>query len=346
MVILNISFFLHTGLNSKVQANQSQFVPTEDAPLSTSQSADLADGMRLPPTDHTYSPPSLGGNLQSDVTEESRDHRGRCGMHLEESGDLTADHMTNDRHEDDAGEVRGQPEGDVQNADFANSASLSDHALTPLPPPLEADGHGKSTQVDPESHATTPTNQIGEEPIATTTVTKSHIAAPTNQMRVEPVGKAPTTALSSFKRHMCETYSSDDDDVFLPNPPSKSQADRCLVSTETSEDGGGTAAATAGHTLKVVVTSASGDEGREGQGVESVPLQHESTTEGMYVCMYVCMCICMYVYVCMCVYVSMYVCMYVRMKVLRRKPVGEGEGLGGTLRSQYFIQLYVQPWPT
>lgn len=62
---------------------------------------------------------------------------------------------------------------------------------------------------------------------------KLHPAAtPPNESGAVPViiGSNEPTALSSFnRRHMAETYSSDDDDVFLPNPPSKGQADQCTA---------------------------------------------------------------------------------------------------------------------
>lgn len=52
---------------------------------------------------------------------------------------------------------------------------------------------------------------------------------------INPLPRQPT-AVRILKRCTYETYSSDDDDVFLPNPPSKSQADKCIVAMDTDED--------------------------------------------------------------------------------------------------------------
>ena len=61
-----------------------------------------------------------------------------------------------------------------------------------------------------------------------------HSAPPIKQPPQPFVGQP--MAVNALKRCTYETYSSDDDDVFLPNPPSKSQADKCIVSMDTSED--------------------------------------------------------------------------------------------------------------
>ncbi len=51
-----------------------------------------------------------------------------------------------------------------------------------------------------------------------------------------PLIRQPPMAVSALKRCTYETYSSDDDDVFLPNPPSKGQADKCIVSMDSGDD--------------------------------------------------------------------------------------------------------------
>jgi len=51
-----------------------------------------------------------------------------------------------------------------------------------------------------------------------------------------PLARQEPMAVKALKRCNYETYSSDDDDVFLPNPPSKSQADKCIVSMDAGED--------------------------------------------------------------------------------------------------------------
>lgn len=65
-----------------------------------------------------------------------------------------------------------------------------------------------------------------------------------------PIPKQPT-AVNALKRCTYETYSSDDDDVFLPNPPSKSQADKCIVAMATDEE----------LDLPTIVTTAASDSG-------------------------------------------------------------------------------------
>lgn len=62
------------------------------------------------------------------------------------------------------------------------------------------------------------------------------LATPISQQGEILVNPKQPTAVNALKRHTCETYSSDDDDVFLPNPPSKSQADKCIVAMATDEE--------------------------------------------------------------------------------------------------------------
>ena len=87
------------------------------------------------------------------------------------------------------------------------------------------------------SAAETPTTTAKPEP----GVSKADapLISPSSQTEMSFVIKSlpqQPAAVSVLKHRNCETYSSDDDDVFLPNPPSKSQADKCIVAMITDEE--------------------------------------------------------------------------------------------------------------
>lgn len=123
--------------------------------------------------------------------------------------------------------------------------------------------NAKPDQSDPTPPANAPTT-------TTTTATTMAIALDTPTPAREPLpvvtgGNREPTALSTFKRHMVDTatYSSDDDDVFLPNPPpTREQAGSCTVPVGTGDgvgqEGGGA--------VVIGTRKEEGEEGGEGDG--------------------------------------------------------------------------------
>jgi hypothetical protein len=109
------------------------------------------------------------------------------------------------------------------------------------------------------------------------------VATPTNEGGPVPVisGANEPSALSSFKRHMGETYSSDDDDVFLPNPPSKTQADKCIVAmdTEGEEERGVSGTAASSQAPRIVVTPGEENAGQEGGKEEEEEVEEKGEEE-------------------------------------------------------------------
>lgn len=263
------------GLSSKAQHNQSQFVPAEDTPPTSLHLQDhthqTTDEISLPPVEQPYSPPGL-------AEEEGTTSRVTPNDANLESHDYSGDHVTNEMS--DAYQIQQQNQ-DVHNINFASSADIGSHGN----PTHKV--HQLSAQVS-DSQGGEPFNQPNlpeSRPVMnntkTTETSQSHATDSTcvNQAAgVDPVTRAPQkpTALSTFKRHMCETYSSDDDDVFLPNPPSKSQADKCIVSmaAEGEETGEDVGEMSTGKTPPVIVVT-----NEEGEGV-SVGDQEEEDDGG------------------------------------------------------------------
>ena len=118
-----------------------------------------------------------------------------------------------------------------------------DNSFNQLPRHIQAEGEVKSLVNDtsnaPEEEEVGQTS-FASTPAQTTAKIAITLESPISQQGevcpvVKPLLKQPT-AINALKRCTCETYSSDDDDVFLPNPPSKSQADKCIVAMVTDDE--------------------------------------------------------------------------------------------------------------
>lgn len=260
---------------------------TQDRPL------DLAEGEGLPRHNEqqVYNSPSLSseggeplGVVQNKPAEVSCDQhmRGSSGSGISASEVAKSGHMTDGREDGSSGdgESRNQrwnqnePRENVNppNCNFASSADISSHGeyshamCLPLQPTPNQPGEVTSfIQTIPEPGATVKGLESDQSH-------SPHLAAtPTNPSGVVPVimGTKEPTALSSFKRHIGETYSSDDDDVFLPNPPSKTQADKCIVAMDTEgEEERGVASTAILQAPQIVVTPdwEEEEEQKEGEG--------------------------------------------------------------------------------
>lgn len=258
-------------------------MPTEDTPPSGNHPLDQS------PEQRTYNPSgfpedrpphaSLQNNIN--VAEGSHDHiRNSSGNGLSALGEVG--HVTAGGGFGD-GESRGQrwsqnePQtmftdhegnGNVPKSDLVSSADIGSHGDQTHAVHLPAQGETTYNNSPPESGVAAKgleTDQSHSLPKPTPAATTL-----TNQGEVVPVikGTKEPMALSSFKRHMCETYSSDDDDVFLPNPPSKSQADKCIVSMDTEEEGEDRGVAAASLQAPQIVVTLEREEEGEGEGVE------------------------------------------------------------------------------
>ncbi len=115
------------------------------------------------------------------------------------------------------------------------------HQSSPSPPPQGGEpSNRKQTHSDSNSNNTAITQNNVEDVSLTSDIKQSlpdHTSSNScpDKPGVTPVIISPKRpqAVNTLKRHVYETYSSDDDDVFLPNPPSKSQADKCTVTMGT-----------------------------------------------------------------------------------------------------------------
>lgn len=273
----------------------------------------ILDGGGPPhPTEQlAYNPPSMEVGhtpvpMRNSVTEGSCGHptRNSTGSGTSAaSGEIAKPgYMTDSRGD---GDTRGQRwnqndakttflslEGntDPPNANFSASVSGGCHGAMQLPLQPNPHPQGEST-----AHIRTPQESGGTAAVEMRGLETNQTPKldPVPDIEAVPVikGTNEPTALSSFRRHMCETYSSDDDDVFLPNPPSKSQADKCIVAmdTEVGEERG-----VAGINLqapRVVVTPDREEEGEE----PMPPALHDDSATGMvqyivHVRIYVCLC--------------------------------------------------------
>ena len=242
--------------------------------------------------------------MQNDVTPESHDP----GMAGSSRALVTYD---NSNEVDSQSQIRNQPPSlyhQDQNLD-APSAGAGSHGNTThagnISDTAQADNYGDTAHAahqSPRKQTNTEqevSNQHSDAPNLAAKISSSeHVTPETDQSNPslkaavdtapppttvtqdEPPVKdtsKPPTGLSSFKRHMVETtYSSDDDDVFLPDPPSKSQADRCTISADTEEgegEGEGGASPVADVTISVEdvdapVVREEGEEMEEGEGGE------------------------------------------------------------------------------
>ena len=221
----------------------SHATPTSLHPHPPEPSADpVAEGSKLSypqgmSEEQPYSPPAL--------MEEGEVPTGAvAGDVALNSGDFGSGHVT--------GTENFGGGAQYHNSEAQPADSRKDHAhpvqATPThqsPPPVQGGGpfnqHSNQNSIKSNDviEPATETDQSHAPPSSSSQHSKINNQEKGGIPHVAIAGatKEPT-ALSTFKRHMCETYSSDDDDVFLPNPPSKSQADKCILSMEGEEGGG------------------------------------------------------------------------------------------------------------
>ena len=282
-------FYVLSGLASKVQHGHSPYTPMmEDT--SSLGSHHVAE---------VYKPTSIssegGGVVQKIATDGSRDRHmhSSSGSGASASGEAAKSRHRMDGRDGGSSSDRShnwnqnelQEAANPQNGNFAASASGSpgDHSRA-MHLPLQS-------SPDKQESAATAYTQTPPEAVSTAKgfegkpVSKLHpVATPPNEGGAVPVivGSNEPTALSSFnRRHMAETYSSDDDDVFLPDPPSKSQADRCIVAMDTGEEEKGEVSLRA---PQIVVTP-DGEEEKQERGEEEEPKEvlDDSATTGKFV---------------------------------------------------------------
>ena len=234
--------------------------------------------LSLPPVGRPYSPPTIVTNqgepatmMQNDATYKSHDQGLQSSERVLEShaisGDLSSGYVGTNSSIDDQAQIQNETQNRYQNLELnqdrpmqnvsslaasANSTSSSKHDHTHLSHSSCPLSHQSASHVQgggpfiqqqhPDQLQTSTerpenTNQETDQSHASKLEDK---ATPINQVEPVPVTTAlkRPAAINALKRHTYETYSSDDDDVFLPNPPSKSQADKCIVAMVTEDEVG------------------------------------------------------------------------------------------------------------
>ena len=236
---------------------------------------DQEGSISLPPAERPYSPPGLIAEQNSiavtrnSITYESCDHESH-DHDVQNSGSIVGSHvMSGDLESGGHSQIWNETQIEYWNVErnqvkelatnsnknISGHHDYNTHTVRPSPHPLT------HCQSPPHRKGGEPFNQLSNIPDSTsrskteedrnvkipetdqsesTLKTGDTAAPPTHLPRETPAITVPKqpAVISTLKRHTYETYSSDDDDVFLPNPPSKSQADKCIVAMAT-EDGVG-----------------------------------------------------------------------------------------------------------